>query len=71
MLLDLYCCRDFRLCGGDKGAMKTDEVCDRPLDPFGVDTPMRLGLYCVSFLVTVLELRLCILTDSAAASESP
>ena len=25
----------FRLCGGDEGAMKTDEVCDRPLDPFG------------------------------------
>ena len=24
----------FRLCGGDKGAMKTDEVCGRPLDPF-------------------------------------
>ena len=29
----------FRLCGGDKGAMKTDEVCGRPLDPFGADTP--------------------------------
>ncbi len=24
--------------------MKTDEVCDRPLDPFGADTPMLLGL---------------------------
>ncbi len=24
----------FRLCGGDKGAMKIDEVCGRPLDPF-------------------------------------
>ena len=24
-----------RLCGGDKGAVKTNEVCDRPLDPFG------------------------------------
>ena len=35
MLLDFSCCRGFRLCGGDKGAMKTDEVCDRPLDPFG------------------------------------
>ena len=22
------------LCGGDKGAMKIDEVCGRPLDPF-------------------------------------
>ena len=27
--------RGNRLCGGDKGAMKTDEVCGRPLDPFG------------------------------------
>ena len=26
--------RGNRLCGGDEG-MKTDEVCDRPLDPFG------------------------------------
>ena len=26
--------QEFRLCGGDKGAMKTDEVCGRPLDPF-------------------------------------
>ena len=24
----------FRLCGGDKGAMETDEVRDRPLDCF-------------------------------------
>ena len=23
----------FRLCGGDKGAMKIDEVCGRPYDP--------------------------------------
>ena len=34
----------FRLCGGDEGAMKTDEVCDRPLDPFGADTPMQLPI---------------------------
>ena len=27
-----------RLCGGDEGAVKTDEVCDRPLDPFGLHT---------------------------------
>ena len=27
-----------RLCGGDKGAMKTDEVCGRPLDPFAAHT---------------------------------
>ena len=24
----------FRLCGGDQRAMKTDEVCGRPLDSF-------------------------------------
>ena len=28
----------FRLCGGDQRAMKTDEVCDRPLETFGVHT---------------------------------
>ena len=27
-----------RLCGGDKGEMKTDEVCGRPLDPFALHT---------------------------------
>ena len=26
----------FPLCGRDKGATKTDEVCDRPLDPFAL-----------------------------------
>ena len=26
----------FRLCGGEEGAMKTDEVCDRPLAPFAL-----------------------------------
>ena len=31
-------CRGFRLCGGDKGAMETDEVCGRPLDPFAAHT---------------------------------
>ncbi|HCE13869.1 MAG TPA: hypothetical protein DEQ37_01655 [Clostridiales bacterium] len=35
----------FRLCGGDKGAMETDEVRDRPLDPFGAFTPMLLNFY--------------------------
>ena len=29
----------FRLCGGDEGAMKTDEVCDRPLETFGSPLP--------------------------------
>ena len=36
----------FRLCGGDKGAMETDEVRDRPLDPFGAVTPMLLDFLC-------------------------
>ena len=35
----------FRLCGGDKGAMKTDEVCDRLLDPLGAAT---FGVVCYS-----------------------
>ena len=34
--VDFYCCRGIRVCGRDKGAMKTDEVCARPLDPFGI-----------------------------------
>ena len=33
--------RGNRLCGGDQRAMKTDEVCDRPLDPFGYCSAMR------------------------------
>ena len=35
MLLDFHCCRGNRLCGGDQRAMKTDEVCDRPMETFG------------------------------------
>ena len=27
-----------RLCGGDKGAIETEEVCDCPLDPFAAHT---------------------------------
>ena len=38
MFLGLYCCRGFRLCGGEEGAMKTDEVCGRPRHPFAVHT---------------------------------
>ena len=36
----------FRLGGGDQRAVETDEVCDRPLDSFGVSSPMFLDLYC-------------------------
>ena len=35
----------FRLCGGDQRAMKTDEVCGRPLDCFAF-APMQVGLIC-------------------------
>ena len=38
--------RGFRLCEGDKGAMETNEVRGRPLDPFALRTTMLLGLYC-------------------------
>ena len=30
-----FCLQGFRLCGGDQRAMKTGEVCDRPLETFG------------------------------------
>ncbi len=33
-----FAMQGFRLCGGEEGAMKTDEVCGRPLDPFAVHT---------------------------------
>ena len=45
MRLDFACRRGFRSCGSDKGAMKTDEVCARPLDSFGLHTFM-LVFYC-------------------------
>ena len=32
-----FAMQGFRLCGGEE-AMKTDEVCGRPLDPFAVHT---------------------------------
>ena len=35
----------FHLCGGDQRAMKTDEVCDRPLETFGAFSPMLLEFY--------------------------
>ena len=38
MFLGLYRGRGFRLCGGEEGAMKTDEVCGRPLETFGAAT---------------------------------
>ena len=33
-----FAMQGFRLCGGEEGAMKTDEVCGRPLDPFAAHT---------------------------------
>ena len=38
----------FRLCGGDKGAMKTGEVCGRPLDPFARRSPCFLNFFVTS-----------------------
>ena len=38
-IADLSRKQGFRLCGGDEGAMKTDEVCDRPLETFGSPLP--------------------------------
>ncbi len=35
----------FRACGRDQRAMKTDEVCGRPLDCFAF-APMQVGLIC-------------------------
>ena len=35
-----FAMQGFRLCGGEEGAMETDEVCGRPLDPFGLHTPI-------------------------------
>ena len=37
-----------RLCGGDEGAVKTDEVCDRPLAPFGF-VPSKLQYDIVTY----------------------
>ena len=39
--------RGFRLCGGDQRAVKTDEVCDRPLETFG--SPLSYFWGIVSF----------------------
>ena len=41
--LILIVAEGFRLCGGDQRAMKTDEVCDRPLETFGAAT---FGVIC-------------------------
>ena len=35
-----FCRRGNRVCGRDEGAVKTDEVYGRPLDPFAVHTPV-------------------------------
>jgi hypothetical protein len=38
LLYFAFVLQGFRACGRDKGAMETDEVCGRPLDPFGAHT---------------------------------
>ncbi len=37
--------RGFASAEATRGAMETDEVRDRPLDPFGAFTPMLLNFY--------------------------
>ena len=38
-IADLSRKQGFRLCGGDQRAVRTDEVCDRPLETFGSPLP--------------------------------
>lgn len=40
-----FCLQGLRLCGGDQRAMKTGEVCDRPLETFGAVAPMFLDFF--------------------------
>lgn len=42
LLLDFFCGRRFRSCGSDRG------LSDRPLNPFGADSPMLLLEYSYS-----------------------
>ena len=42
----------FRACGRDQRAMKTDEVCDRPLETFGAAT---FGVSCLCLVVLLGE----------------
>ena len=53
MRLDFGCCRGNRACGRDKGAMRTDEVCGRPLDSFALPSGCGLG-FGENFYVAVL-----------------
>ena len=46
-----FCLQGFRLCGGDQRAMKTGEVCDRPLETFG--STLSYLTFIESFLVCV------------------
>ena len=45
--------------------MKTDEVCDRPLETFGADTPMLLA-FNRKFLVSVPFVPPCNMKNQAA-----
>ena len=46
-----FCRRGNRVCGRDEGAVKTDEVCGRPLDPFGFGSYLLLGFYRSFFIL--------------------
>ena len=52
-----FCLQGFRLCGGDQRAMKTDKVCDRPLETFGSHPCylIYIGSYSVSVLFVFLN----------------
>ncbi len=45
MLLDLFCCRGFASAEATKG------LSDRPLETFGVHTPILLGYCCRTDLI--------------------
>ena len=40
-----------------RGGMKTDEVCDRPLDPFGCTRPYFLGYRCRTELIRLRRMK--------------
>ena len=62
MLLDFYCCRGNRAGGRDQRAMKTDEVCDRPLETFGTAT---FGVVCGLVLVVAKGFLVCVCKSGA------
>jgi len=59
----------FRACGSDQRAMKTDEVCDRPLETFGTAT---FGVICcLSLFVAGISRLRARVGDFAVAPDTP